>query len=69
MWEQGFGVFWKVLAAVGRIEAFGEDNEVRAGARGFKDAVAGASEVVGFVGTCSGGFSEDLGDGRGGGWG
>lgn len=47
--EQGFGVFGEVLAAVGGVEAFWEDDEVGAGAGGFEDAVAGSGEVVGFV--------------------
>lgn len=52
--EEGFGVCGEVLAAVGGIEAFGEDNEVGPGAGGFQDAGAGAGEVVGFVGAWNG---------------
>ncbi len=48
--EEGFGVVGEVLAAVGGVEAFGEDDEGGAGAGGFEDAGAGAGEVVGFVG-------------------
>ena len=48
--EEGYGVGGEVLAAVGRVEAFGEDDEGGAGAGGFEDAGAGAGEVVGFVG-------------------
>lgn len=48
--EQGFGVFGEVLAAVGGIEAFGEDDEVGAVAGGFEDAGARVGEVGGFVG-------------------
>ena len=44
------------MAAVGRIETFGEDYEVGAGFGGFKDARAGAREVVGFVGAWGGGL-------------
>lgn len=50
MREEGFGVVGEVLAAVGGVEAFGEDDEGGAGAGGFEDAGAGAGEVVGFVG-------------------
>ncbi len=45
-----------MLAAVGGVEAFGEDDEGGAGAGGFEDAGAGAGEVVGFVGACWGGL-------------
>ena len=47
---QGFGVGGEVLAAVGGIEAFGEDDEGGSGFGGFEDARAGAGEVGGFVG-------------------
>jgi hypothetical protein len=30
-WEQGFGVGGEVVAAVGRVEAFGEDDDLSAG--------------------------------------
>lgn len=50
--EQGFGVGGEVLAAVGRVEAFREDDEGGAGAGGFEDAVTRSGEVGGFVGAC-----------------
>ena len=43
--EKGLGVAGEVLASVGRIEAFGEDDEGSAGLAGFEDAGAGAGEV------------------------
>jgi len=52
--EEGFGVGGEVLAAVGRVEAFGEDDEGGAGAGGFEDAGARSGEVGGFVGACGG---------------
>lgn len=52
--EEGFGVGGEVLAAVGRVEAFGEDDERGAGAGGFENAGARSGEVGGFVGACGG---------------
>lgn len=52
--EEGFGVGGEVLAAVGRVEAFGEDDEGGAGAGGFEDAGARSGEVGGFVSACGG---------------
>ncbi len=49
--EEGFGVFGKVLAAVGRVKAFGEDDERSADAGGFEDFGACAGEIDGFVGS------------------
>lgn len=66
--EEGFGVGGEVLAAVGRVEAFGEDDEGGAGAGGFEDAGARSGEVGGFVGACGGGGVLDGGRvGEGGG--
>lgn len=63
--EQGLGVAGEVLAAVGRVEAFGEDDEGGAGAGGFEDAGARAGEVGGFVGACWGrGVRWGVGGGR-----
>lgn len=47
---QGLGVGGEVLAAVGGVEAFGEDDQRGSGFGGFEDAGAGAGEVGGFVG-------------------
>jgi hypothetical protein len=52
--EEGFGVGGEVLAAVGRVEAFREDDEGGAGAGGFEDAGARSGEVGGFVSACGG---------------
>ena len=48
--EQSFGVGGEVLAAVGGIEAFWEDDQLRALLGGFEDAIAGVREIGGFVG-------------------
>ena len=48
--KEGLGVGGEVLAAVGGVEAFGEDDEVGTCFGGFEDAGAGAGEVGGFVG-------------------
>ena len=37
------------MGSIGGVEAFGEDDEVGAGAGGFDDFGAGAGEVSGFV--------------------
>lgn len=50
--EQGFGVLGKVLRAVGRVEAFGEDDDFGASARGFENFCAGVGEICGLVGAC-----------------
>ena len=44
------------MAAVGGVEAFGENDERCSGFGGFEDAGAGAGEVGGFVGTWGGGL-------------
>ena len=48
--EERLGVGGEELAAVGRVEAFREDDQGGAGAGGFEDFGAGAGEVGGFVG-------------------
>ncbi len=48
--EEGFRVFGEVLAAVRRVEAFGEHDDGGAGLRGGEDLRAGVGEVVGLVG-------------------
>lgn len=50
--EEGFGIFGKVRRAVGRVEAFREDNDFGTVAGGFEDLGVGAGEVGGFVGAC-----------------
>lgn len=52
---QSLGVGGEVLAAVGGVEAFGEDDERGSGFGSFEDAGASAGEVGGFVGTWGGG--------------
>lgn len=54
MREECLCVFWEVLAAVGRVEAFREDYEIGAGFGGLEDAGASTGEVVGFVGAWEG---------------
>ena len=49
-WLQRLGVRGEVLAAVGGVEAFGEDDQGCTGFGGFEDARAGAGEFGGFVG-------------------
>ena len=44
------GVLREVFRAVGRVEAFGQDDEFGAGVGGFEDFGAGGGEVGGFVG-------------------
>lgn len=44
------GVFGEILCAIGRVEAFWEDDEFGACAGGFEDFGAGGGEVGGFVG-------------------
>ena len=51
---EGFGVRGEELAAVGRVEAFGEDDEGGSGFGGFENARAGAGEIGGFVGAWGG---------------
>ncbi len=51
VWEERLSILGEVLAAIGGIEAFGKNDEVRAGFGCFEDAGASAREVVGFVGT------------------
>ena len=72
-WEERFCVLGEVFCAVGGIEAFGEDDDFGASARGFEDFGAGMGEVVGFVGGAGqldegefDGLFEELG--HGGGW-
>jgi hypothetical protein len=48
--QKRFGVGGEVFCAVGRVEAFGEDNERGAGTGGFEDFGASSSEVGGFIG-------------------
>ena len=52
--EQDFCVGGEVLATVGGVEAFGEDDQRRAGAGGFDYFGASAGEVDGFVGALGG---------------
>lgn len=47
---EGLGVRGKVLAAVGGIEAFRENDEGGTGFGGFKDTGSGTGEVSGLVG-------------------
>ena len=54
--EERFGVGGEVLAAIGRVEAFWEDDEGSAGLGGFEDARTSPGKVGGFVGACSGRF-------------
>ena len=49
--EEGFGVGGEVLAAVRRIEAFGEDDEGGSCLGGFEDFGACVGEVDGLVST------------------
>lgn len=51
---EGLGVRGEVLASVGGVEAFGENDQRGAGFGGFEDARAGAGEVGGFVGAWGG---------------
>lgn len=60
--EECFGVGREVLASVGRVEAFGEDDEGGAGFGGFEHAGAGAGEVGGLVGACGGGLGKGVED-------
>ena len=53
--EERFGVRGEVLAAIGRIEAFWEDDEGGPSLGCFEDARTSAGKVGGFVGACSGG--------------
>ena len=48
--KERLSVGGEVLAAVGGVEAFGEDDEVGACFGGFEDASAGARKVGSFVG-------------------
>lgn len=50
---EGFGVLRKVFCAIGRVEAFREDDDFGAESGRFEDFGAGVSEVVRFVG-CGG---------------
>ena len=63
---EGLGVRGEVLAAVGGVEAFGEDDQGGSGFGGFEDARAGAGEVCGFVGAWGGGGGVRRGGGGGG---
>lgn len=47
---EGFGVRGEVLAAIGGIEAFREDNEGGTGFGCFKDTGSGTGKVGGLVG-------------------
>ena len=49
------GVGGEVLAAVGGVEAFGENDQRGSGLGRFEDSGAGAGEVGGFVGAWEGG--------------
>lgn len=51
---EGLGIGGKVLAAVGGVEAFGEDDQGGSGFGSFEDAGAGTGEVGGFVGAWGG---------------
>ena len=53
-WQESLGVGGEVLAAVGGVEAFGEDDEGGAGFGGFEDFGSGAGEIDGFVGAWGG---------------
>lgn len=48
--EEGLGVRGEVVASVGRVEALGQHDEVRAGPRGLEDLVARVREVRRLVG-------------------
>ena len=48
------------MAAVGGVEAFGENDERGSGFGGFEHAGAGAGEVGGFVGTWGGGLEKEV---------
>lgn len=48
--EKSLGVFREVLGTVGRVEAFGEDDQAGASFSGFEDFGAGVREVGSFVG-------------------
>lgn len=48
--EQGFGVFGEVVAAIGRVETFGEHDELCAVAGSFEDEIPRVAEVDVFVG-------------------
>ena len=54
--EECFGVGGEVLAAIGRIEAFWEDDEGSSGLGGFEDARTSPGKVGGLVSACSGRF-------------
>ena len=50
--EKSLGVFGEVLSTVGRVEAFGEDDQAGASFGGLEDFGAGVREVGSFVGAC-----------------
>lgn len=56
---EGLGVRGEVLAAVGGIEAFGEDDEGGTGSGGFEDTGSGTGEVGGLVGAWSKGSERE----------
>lgn len=58
---QSLGVGGEVLAAVGGVEAFGENDERGSGFGSFEDAGTSAGEVGGFVGTWGGWVREGRG--------
>ena len=54
--EERFGVGGEVLAAIGRVEAFWEDDEGSPGFGSFEDARTSPGKVGGLVSACSGRF-------------
>lgn len=47
--KKGFGVFGKVLAAIGTVEAFGKNDDMRTRLGGFEDFASCMREVMCFV--------------------
>jgi len=47
--KKGFGIGWKVVGAIRRIEAFGEDDDLSSGRSSFTDFVSRMGQILRFV--------------------